>query len=108
MGNCINAFLFSLFYENNEPSLTRCIIAAAFLVFICGTIVDIIMAIHGLIWQSYPTFATITGGGSIGSKVADKITNTVVAQAWGSPPGQMPVMTKNPPILPQKSTPPNQ
>lgn len=92
----IKFFLFGLFYENEEPSLTRCIIASAFVVFIIGTVADIIMALFGKAWSGYQTFATITGGGSISAKIADRITNTVSSQAWGSPKGQMPTLAKNP------------
>lgn len=92
----IKTFLFGLLYENNEPSLTRCIILASFFIFIIGTIVDIIMSLHGKVWESYQTFATVTGGGSIGAKLTDKITNTIVNGVWNTSPGQSPSVTKNP------------
>lgn len=87
-------FLHGLLYEQNEPSLTRVIIATAFVVFVLGTIADIILAIHNIHWPDYGTFAIITGGGSLTGKVCDKIVNTCTAQKYGSSPGQMP-----PPIL---------
>lgn len=93
----IKIFFFGLLYENNEPSLTRCIIVAAFIVFIIGTGVDITMALFGKTWQSYQTFATVTGGGSIGAKLTDKVTTTIVNGMRNYPPGQEPRITKNPP-----------
>jgi hypothetical protein len=93
----IKGFLFGLLYEQNEPSLTRVIIALGFLVFVVGTIADIILAIYGIRWQDYSTFATITGGGAMAGKVGDKLVTTFTAQKYGSPEGQMPrAVTKNP------------
>jgi hypothetical protein len=92
----IKIFIFGLVYENNEPSLTRCIVALAFLVFVAGTIVDIIMAYYGKTWQSYQTFATVTGGGSIGAKLTDKVTSTIVNGVWNSSSGETPKVVKNP------------
>lgn len=92
----IGTFLCSILYENNEPSLTRLIVAVAFVTFIIGTVVDIIMALYGFNWQSYPTFATITGGGSISAKFGDRVVTKVVDSVWNSPPGHAPVTRKNP------------
>lgn len=93
----IKVFLFGLLYEQNEPSLTRVIIASAFLIFVIGTIADVILAINGIKWPDYYSFATITGGGSIVGKVGDKLVNTFTAQKYGSPEGQMaPAVRKNP------------
>jgi hypothetical protein len=90
-------FLFGLLYEQNEPSLTRVIIAFAFLTFIIGTGIDVLLQTYGIHWADYPTFATVTGGGSLAGKVGDKIVNTVTAQRYGSPEGQMPsILRKNP------------
>ncbi|VBB07280.1 Hypothetical protein LUCI_2524 [Lucifera butyrica] len=83
-------FLFGILYEQNEPSLTRVIIALAFMLFILGTIVDVILIIYGIHWLDYPTFASITGGGSIAGKVGDKLVYTFTAQKYGSPAGKMP------------------
>lgn len=91
-----NDFFFGLLYENNEPSLTRCVVAAAFLVFIIGTLVDIVMALYGKIWSSYQTFATVTGGGSIGAKITDKVTNTIINGVCNRQSGQITRMPKNP------------
>lgn len=88
----IKEFLFGLLYEQNEPSLTRVIIASAFLVFIIGTIADIILQIRGIHWNDYGTFATITGGGALAGKVGDKVVNTFTTQKYGSPPA----VRKNP------------
>jgi hypothetical protein len=81
--NKIKMFLLGLLYENNEPSLTRCIIAASFVSFIGVSLYLCIMQLH---WDNYGTFASIAGGGSIGGKIADK----VVAVVKGSPDGMMP------------------
>lgn len=92
----IRNFLYGLLYEQDEPSLTRVIIASAFLIFIIGTIVDILLAVYSIRWQDYGTFASITGGGALAGKVGDKIVNTFTAQRYGSPEGQMaPPVTKN-------------
>ena len=79
----IRCFLIGLLYANNEPSLTQFIIAVAFLLFCGVSLYLVIMQVH---WDNYGTFATITGGGSMGCKIADRVT-TIVS---GSPPGQMP------------------
>ena len=93
----LKKFLFGLLYEQNEPSLTRVIIASSFLTFIIGTVAVIILAIHGIHWPDYTAFATITGGGALAGKVGDKIFNTFTAQKYGSPDGQMaPPVVKNP------------
>lgn len=93
----LKTFIFGLLYEQNEPSLTRVIIATAFLVFIVGTIADIVLAVSGIKWPDYPTFATITGGGAVAGKVGDRLVNTFTAQKYGSPEGQMaPRVIKNP------------
>ncbi|MEN6413094.1 MAG: hypothetical protein ABFC84_10125 [Veillonellales bacterium] len=93
----IKEFLFGLLYEQNEPSLTRVIIAAAFLGFMIGTAADIILQIYGIHWTDYGTFAMITGGGALTGKVGDKLVNTFTAQKYGSPEGQMaPSVRKNP------------
>lgn len=91
----VKDFLFGLLYENQEPSLTRVIIALAFFVFVLGTIADIIMAIFGIKWPDYAAFATITGGGSLAGKVGDKLVNTFTAQKYGSPEGQTVAVPKN-------------
>lgn len=92
----IKMFAFGLLYENNEPSLTRCIIASAFIVFLVGTAVDIIMVYFGKVWQSYQTFATVTGGGSIGAKITDRVTNTIINGVCNSRSREIPVVKKNP------------
>ena len=93
----IKRFLFGLVYEQGEPSLTRVIIALAFLSFLLGTTVDIVLAIVGIRWPDYATFASITGGGAMAGKVGDKLVNTFTAQKYGSPEGQMaPRVIKNP------------
>ncbi len=88
----VKNFLFGLLYEQNEPSLTRLIIASAFMLFILGTIVDIILAIYGIRWPNYATFSTITGGGAMAGKVGDKMINTFTAQRYGGAPS----IIKNP------------
>ena len=85
----VKKFLFGLLYEQNEPSLTRVIIAAAFLVFVAGTVVDILLAIYNIRWQDYATFATITGGGAMAGKVGDKLVNTIATQKYGMAEGRI-------------------
>ena len=98
MGRAIKKFLYGLLYEQNEPSLTRVIIATAFCVFVLGTVADIILAVHNIRWPDYGIFAAITGGGAITGKVGDKIATTLAARKYGAPPGQMPPpILKNPP-----------
>lgn len=92
-GRC-KALMFGLLYEQNEPSLTRVIIALAFVVFIIGTSIDIILQIYGIRWVDYPTFASITGGGTLAGKVGDKIVNTVTQKYVGTPEGRL----KNPKV----------
>lgn len=73
------------------------IIASAFLIFIIGTGVDIVLQIQGIRWNDYPTFATITGGGAMAGKVGDKIVNTVTSLKYAPPERQTPVKRrKNP------------
>jgi hypothetical protein len=92
----IKRFLFGLLYEQNEPSLTRVIIALAWLAFILGTIVDIVLAIFNIKWPDYGTFAGISGGGALAGKVGDKIVNTFTQQKYGSALGQTEPVQKNP------------
>lgn len=81
----VKTFIFSLLFENGEASLTRCLIAASFLLFIC---VSVYLLLSGVKWQDYNTFATITGGGSIGAKIADRVTTIVSGAPKGEMPGQ--------------------
>jgi uncharacterized membrane protein len=80
----IKNFLFGLLYEQNEPSLTRVIIALAFLIFVIGTIADVILALYNIRWQDYSTFATITGGGAITGKVGDKLVSMYTGQKFAT------------------------
>lgn len=79
-------FIFGLLYENGNPSLTRVLLSAGFFIFCVGTGIDIWFAFIGKTWADYPTFATITGGGSIGGQLANKITNSLA----NSPKQEMP------------------
>jgi len=83
MKDGLKRFFVGLLYENNEPSLTRCILAASFLCFVGVSLYLVAAQVH---WDNYATFASIAGGGSIGGKVADKM----MAVVKGSPDGQMP------------------
>ena len=92
----VKKFLYGLLYEQNEPSLTRVILAAAFISFILGTVADIVLQIWGVNWNNYSTFASITGGGAVAGKVGDRIVNTITTQKYGSA-GQIPPrIVKNP------------
>lgn len=79
----IKDFLKGLLYENDEPSLTRFILLGAFIVFIIGTGVDIVLVLNGKVWANYVTFATVSGGGAVGGKIADKITNSLANSQHG-------------------------
>ena len=82
----VKQFLYGMLYEQNEPGETRVIIAASFVLFALGTVVDVVLAIMNIPWPDYGVFAAITGGGAIGGKVADEVVSIVS----GAPKGQMP------------------
>ena len=79
----IKDFLIGLLYEGGEPSLTRFILLGAFIVFIIGTCVDVWLVLNGKVWTNYITFATVSGGGAVGGKIADKITNSLANSPRG-------------------------
>ena len=81
--NRIVCFLVGLLYENEEPSLTRCISIIAFIAFLAGSAY---LMLAGKRWDHYETFATLTGGGGAVTQIANKFMNS----AYNSPAGQFP------------------
>jgi hypothetical protein len=76
-------FLVGLLYENDTPSLTRCISIIAFLAFLAGSAY---LMLAGKRWDHYETFATLAGGGGAVTQIANKFMNS----AYNSPSGQFP------------------
>ena len=78
-----------LFYENNEPSLTRIIAAIAFMVpLIAFLVVSGYLLWAGRDWAGYTTFATATmGSGAAGAltQLVNKLGNTFGAAPKGEP-----------------------
>ena len=62
-----------LLKENNAYSFTRVLAAAGFAAFI---IVSIYLVYKGQTWGNYETFATMTGGGSAATQIANKLINS--------------------------------
>ena len=63
----------NLLKENNVYSFTRILAAAGFAAFI---IVSIYLVYKGQTWGNYETFATMTGGGSAATQIANKLINS--------------------------------
>lgn len=63
-------FIVGLFYENGSPSLTRVLTTLAFFFFL---IVSLYLIVKNEHWLDYDTFANITGGGSLGVRLLDKL-----------------------------------
>lgn len=59
--------------ENNVFSFTRILAAAGFAAFI---VVSIYLVYKGQTWGNYETFATMTGGGSAATQIANKLINS--------------------------------
>jgi hypothetical protein len=74
-------FLKLILYEDGTPSLTRTIALTGFIVFAA---VSVYLVIYNIDWSLYPTFATITGGGSMGTQVSNKIINSKFNTPQGS------------------------
>ena len=62
-----------LLKENNMYSFTRISAAAGFAAFIA---VSIYLVYKGQTWGNYETFATMTGGGSAATQIANKLINS--------------------------------
>ena len=62
-----------LLKENNVYSFTRILAAAGFAAFI---IVSLYLVYKGQTWGNYETFATMTGGGSAATQIANKLINS--------------------------------
>jgi hypothetical protein len=75
--------LIGLLYVNGEPSLMRHLVLGAFVAFLLGTVADIVIELNGHIWGQYQTFATITGGGSLGAKIVDTAVNGIACSSPG-------------------------
>ena len=63
----------NLLKENNVYSFTRILAAAGFAAFI---IVSLYLVYKGQTWGNYETFATMTGGGSAATQIANKLINS--------------------------------
>ena len=63
----------NLLKENTVYSFTRILAAAGFAAFI---IVSIYLVYKGQTWGNYETFATMTGGGSAATQIANKLINS--------------------------------
>lgn len=83
----IKCFLIGLFYENNEPSLTRVMTAVSLLAFLAGSAY---LMIQGQRWDHYETFAALTAGGGIGGQIANKYMNLTK-----TPQGRTPYIKNN-------------
>lgn len=81
--NWVGCFLVGLLYENETPSLTRCISIIAFIAFLAGSAYLMLL---GKRWDHYETFATLTGGGGAVTQIANKFMNS----AYNSPTGKFP------------------
>lgn len=75
-------FVVGLFYENNEPSLTRVLTSVGFIAFL---VVSGYLVKYNIQWAHYETFATITGGGSLGARLIDKGIMNKLASDVGQP-----------------------
>ena len=73
----IKNFFFEILHEDGEWSLTRVI---AFVGLAAFLIVSFYLAYKGLRWDNYETFATMTGGGGIGTQIANKF----ITSKWGT------------------------
>lgn len=66
--------------ENGEYSLTRILSVVGFVAFLCGSAY---LIYKGMSWGNYETFATMTGGGSAATQIANKLINSKYNTAQG-------------------------
>lgn len=67
--------------ENEAYSFTRIIAAVGFVAFLAGSVY---LIYKGQTWGNYETFATMTGGGSAATQIANKFINS----KFNTSPGQ--------------------
>lgn len=68
--------------EGGEYSLTRALSVIGFIVFVVGSAY---LIYKGMTWGNYETFATMTGGGSAATQIANKLINS----KYNSPLGEV-------------------
>lgn len=66
--------------ESGEYSLTRLLSVVGFLAFLMGSFY---LIIKGTSWSNYETFASLTGGGSAATQIANKLINSKFNTASG-------------------------
>jgi hypothetical protein len=86
----VNTFLFGLLYENNEPSLTRVLFAASFLLVVAAMVYDWLFG-----WPPFLEFAKQIMTLILGAKTADKIATYVTNSIKNSPKDEAPSVKKN-------------
>lgn len=87
----VKRFFVGLLYENNEPSLTRVLFAASFLLVAAAMVYD---WVHG--WPPFLDFAKQVLTLILGAKTADKVATYITNSVKNSPPGEAPRAPKNP------------
>jgi hypothetical protein len=87
----LRQFLVGLMYENNEPSLTRVLFAASFLLVAAAMVYD---WVHG--WPPFLDFAGQIMTLILGAKTADKVVTYITNSVKNSQPGERPNVPKNP------------
>lgn len=91
MKDALKYFVKGLLYENNEPSLTRVLFAAAFLLVVVAMLYD---WVHG--WPPFLEFAKQIMTLILGAKTADKVVTYITNSVKNSPAGEPPNVPKNP------------
>ncbi len=84
-------FLVGLLYENNEPSLTRVLFTASFLLVAAAMVYD---WVYG--WPPFLDFAGQVLTLILGAKTADKMVTYITNSVKNSSPGEPPNVPKNP------------
>ncbi|MDT8900855.1 hypothetical protein [Anaeroselena agilis] len=87
----VKRFFVGLLYENNEPSLTRVLFAASFLLVAAAMVYD---WVYG--WPPFLDFAKQVLTLILGAKTADKVATYITNSYKNSPPGEAPRVPKNP------------
>jgi hypothetical protein len=86
----INEFMYGLLYENGEPSLTRTLYVAAFLLCV-GIIVFCAFSPNAQLADIAKQILVII----LGAKTADKVVTYITNSVSNSPKGEKPDTTKN-------------
>lgn len=93
----LHLLVVTLLYDNGRISKTNIIIMAAFVLFVAGTIVDIVFSWYGKIWTHYQQFSDYTGGGSIGGKILQSVVK-YSNDTWGNSERGKPVGNQTKPL----------